>query len=83
VSKPSGLWITLEGVPGALIDDAAKTAVRIATLLGITVWFEFNGVKCGANPKGDAAQLVREFQEAIRGPRPYKFAMAHNKRARK
>lgn len=52
------LWINVECAPGSSIDRACRSAVVLANRLGVTVWFDFNGVHCGAR-RGDDWELLR------------------------
>jgi len=57
--RRSSLWLDVEVCPGGHIESACQDAISLADQLGVTVWFIFNGVKCGARP-GDDWQLLHE-----------------------
>jgi hypothetical protein len=49
---------------GSPIEIAAFDACRLASDLGITVRFDFNGVSCSALPGGDPKILVENWKAA-------------------
>ncbi len=63
------LWLSLEVSPGSHINHTCRDAVRIANRLGLTVWFDFNGVHCGARPGDDWELLVANVQDAMENKR--------------
>lgn len=68
MSAPLSLCsIEMDVLGGAQIDATAQAAQRIADLLGISVTFSFNDVKCCAAPGGSADTLSeRQQQEQAR-----------------
>lgn len=73
----SVLWLTLEVEPGSKIEHACADAISIANRLGVTVWFMFNGVKCGARPGDDYSLLVRNWSRAMESKSTFKIACAN------
>jgi hypothetical protein len=76
---------TVEGEPtaktevfgGTHISRAAEQATNVATLLGVVVHFEFNGVKCYARPNSDWRTLVKKWEELMaQGKDRPRYAMA-------
>ena len=64
--------MSIQPAPGADIVRVSADAQRIADMLGITVDFSFNGVKCRAVPGGSAAHLAdRQHHEQARTSAPY------------
>ena len=72
----SGLWITVEAAPGSNIDDVTKQAVALANKLEMTVWFDFNGVKCLARPGDDAMALKHSWERELKASKPFRIASA-------
>lgn len=56
------LWLNLEAVPGSEITETAQEALRLANMLQLTVWFDFNGAKCGIQPNASVDEFVKKFQ---------------------
>ena len=50
---------------GTHISRAAEQATNVATLLGVVVHFEFNGVKCYARPNSDWRTLAKKWEELM------------------
>lgn len=62
---------------GTHISRAAEQATNVATLLGVVVHFEFNGVKCYARPNSDWRTLVKKWEELMdKGKDRPRYAMA-------
>ena len=57
----SVLWLTVEVAPGSSINEAAPEAVALANKTGITIWFDFNGVRCLARAGDDPDMIVADF----------------------
>ena len=72
----SGLWITVEASPGSDIDSITKQAVKLADKLEMTVWFNFNGVKCLARPGDDAMALKHSWERELKSAKPFRIASA-------
>lgn len=72
----SNLWLTLEASAGAEISDTCREAVRVADRVGITVWFNFNGVKCLARPGDDPIALMEDWRKEMKSKHPHKIASA-------
>lgn len=60
----STLWLTVEVSPGADIKDACRDAVALAGRPGLTIWFDFNGVKCLARAGDDSRGYRRVLHTA-------------------
>lgn len=58
------LWLNLEAVPGSEITETAQEALRLANMLQLTVWFDFNGAKCGIQPNASVDEFVKRFKSA-------------------
>jgi len=71
------LWLNIEISPGSDIKNASEDAIALATKLGVTVWFRFNEIHCGACPNGNPDLLVRNFHKAIERKSQFKIAMSH------
>lgn len=70
--------IDLDAYAGSSIDNCAAKACQIATILGIVVRFDFNGVHCMALPNGDPFVLIEnqqnEQRRVVQGPMDRKVA---------
>ena len=64
--------IKIEYGAGCSLESCFKDAIRLATLLNVTVDFDFNGVSCFGVPNGDIQKGIKEF-ESVFGKR-YKLA---------
>ena len=62
----SVLWLTVEVAPGYSIKEAAPEAVALANKTGITIWFDFNGVRCLARAGDKPDMIVADFFAQIR-----------------
>lgn len=62
----SVLWLTVEVAPGSSIQEAAPEAVALANKTGITIWFDFNGVRCLARAGDNPDMIVADFFAQIR-----------------
>jgi hypothetical protein len=66
----------VEAFGGVHINRACEQATNIATILGIVVHFDFNGIKCYARPGSDWTTLVRRWEELMEQKERSQFAMA-------
>lgn len=48
--------------------------IRLANLLQITVWFNFNDVKVHANPGGDPEDVEKRWDRALKSKSTIKIA---------
>lgn len=71
----SKIWITVEVAPGSDISEVSKEAITLATKLGVTVWFDFNDVRCGARPGDNAGRLVDAYRLAAKTNHAHKVAV--------
>ena len=62
----SVLWLTVEVAPGSDIREVADEAVALANKTGITIWFDFNGVRCLARAGDNPDMIVADFFAQIR-----------------
>ena len=72
-----GIWLTVEPIPGSDIADVWPQAVRLARLLEVSVWFQFNDVKVLARPADDPARvtdLVQEYRAQIASDNKHRVA---------
>ena len=74
--KPT-LWINVEVSPGSDIKTACRDAIALANDLGLTVWFNFNGVKCGARPGDDCDLLIENWSGCLKSNSKNKVACAN------
>lgn len=61
---------------GVDIARACEQATNVATLLGVVVHFDFNGVPCYARPASDWRTLVRKWEEIFNAKERPRYAMA-------
>lgn len=71
------LWLDVEVTPGSGIENACRDAVMLADKLGLTVWFDFNGVKCGARPGDDWQLLLANWSGVMESKSTCKVACAN------
>jgi len=71
------IWFNVEICPGADISRAAEDAIGLATKLGVTVWFHFNEVLCGASPNGNPVLLAKNYHAALGSKSNHKMAFSH------
>ena len=57
----SNIWLTVEVSPGAEIGRTCDEAIALAERIGITIWFNFNGVKCLARAGDDPRRLEADW----------------------
>jgi len=64
--------LKLDAYAGSSIEACCSSACQISDQLGLTVVFDFNGVKCIAVPNGDPEKLAEHQQSEqarkTRGP---------------
>ena len=70
----SNLWLTVDVQPGASISSACNEAIALAGRIGITIWFNFNGVKCLACKGDDPRRLEADWNRAMSSKASYKIA---------
>lgn len=58
----------VEAFAGTHIDRACEQATNVATILGVVVHFNFNGVECYARPGSDWTTLSRAWGEIFHTP---------------
>lgn len=61
----SVLWLTVEVSPGASISNACDEAVALAWKTGLTIWFDFNGVKCLARAGDDPRRIEVDWNRVM------------------
>lgn len=66
----------VEAFGGVHINRACEQATNVATVLGIVVHFDFNGIECYARPGSDWTTLVRRWEELMEQKERSQFAMA-------
>lgn len=54
--------VKLEAFGGTHIARACEQATKVATILGVVVHFEFNGIPCYARPNSDWRTLKRNWE---------------------
>lgn len=59
---------TVEAFAGSHIASVCEQATNVATLLGVVVHFDFNGVACYARPGSDWRTLQRRWEEIFHAP---------------
>lgn len=59
------LWLTVEVAPGSGIVRTCDEAVALAEKLGITIWFDFNGVKCLARAGDHPRRLEASWNRVM------------------
>jgi hypothetical protein len=72
----SDLVLELHARPGSSIDGASHQACTMASDLGVTIRFAFNGVTCIACPGDRPERLVEAWNAAMDGKAPYRVARA-------
>lgn len=72
----------VEAFGGCHIDRACEQATNVATILGVVVRFDFNGVACYARPGSDWTTLARAWGEIFHTPenKRSQYAMAWSAR---
>jgi hypothetical protein len=66
----------VECFAGTHIASACEKATNVATLLGVVVHFDFNGVACYARPNSDWRTLVSKWSQIADAKERSRFAMA-------
>jgi len=74
--RRTSLYLKVEAQPGATISDTMEDAIRIADILGVTVEFDFNSVKCLINPHADAQIAEARWNDALSSKRERKIMSA-------
>jgi hypothetical protein len=59
------LFLNVEVPGGTSIADAAQETIALANRIGVTVRFDFNGVRCLACPGDDPKRLIEEWGDII------------------
>lgn len=70
----SNLWLTVEVAPGTGIGAACKEAVAVAQRTGLTIWFDFNGVKCLARAGDDPSRIEANWRLRLEENGPHRIA---------
>lgn len=70
------LTIKAEATPGAEIQKTFEDAIQLAKKLNCYVEFDFNDVKCLADPKGSAARGAENYHAVTSEKKRLKFAMS-------
>lgn len=70
----SNIWLTVEIAPGSDIGKTCDEAIALAGKLEVTVWFDFNGVRCLARKGDDPRGLENDWREQIISKHDYKIA---------
>ena len=73
----SNAHLKLEFLAGTDIDSACYEAARLANMLGLTVDFDFNGVKVMAKQGIDPLELAELWAVEMGSNRQIKIACAH------
>lgn len=68
------LYLDVEVYGGSNIFDTCVDAIELATRIGISIWFNFNSVRCLARPEDDPEKLAAEWERALHSDSSYKFA---------
>lgn len=77
VSVRSCIDLTIKISPGTDLARAYKAALSLAKELGITIWFNFNGVECLARPTDNGKGFVKAYMTALKSDKQFKIASAH------
>ncbi len=67
-SMSSNLWLTVEVALGAGIEQTCDDAVLLAARTGLSIWFDFNGVKCLAREGDDPRRIEEAWGIALKRP---------------
>lgn len=70
----SNLWLTVEVAPGADIGRTCDEAIVLAAKTGLTIWFNFNGVKCLARAGDDPRRLEADWNKQMDSDAKHKIA---------
>lgn len=68
--------LTIKATPGAEIHSSFVEAIAMAKKLNCFIEFDFNGVKCLADPKGSADRGAQAYQDVVNEKHRLKFAMS-------
>jgi sugar/nucleoside kinase (ribokinase family) len=76
MNKPfPNISIDIKMDAGVAIEDACQQAVEFAEKLGVSIWFDFNGVKVLARETGDNPKnIVQSYHEVIKSSHSIKIA---------
>lgn len=74
----SNLWLTVEVSPGAEIEQTCDDAVAMAARTGVSIWFNFNGVKCLARAGDDPRRIEEAWEIEIKRP-PGQYRLASDR----
>jgi len=77
VSVRSCINLTIKISPGTDIARAYKATLSLAKKLGITIWFNFNGVNCLARPTDSGKGFVKSYMTELKSDKQFKIASAH------
>ena len=69
----------VELLVGTSIENASIEACRVATHLGINVSFDFNGMKCIAQPNSLYVDLINSYHEELELDKRYRIATSRSK----
>lgn len=61
----SNLWLTVEVRPGGDLSSTCAEAVVLAGKTGLTIWFDFNGVKCLARAGDDPQRIEADWNRVM------------------
>ena len=61
----SKLWLTVEVSPGADLNGTCADAVELAKKTGLTIWFDFNGIKCLARAGDDPRRIAADWDRVM------------------
>ncbi len=75
----SSLWLTVEVAPGTDIKTACIETVALANLTCLTIWFDFNGVKCLARKGDNPMKIVEHWNEQTASNTEGKYLIAKDR----
>lgn len=75
----STLSINVGVYAGSPIEEAAGDACVLATQLGCTIQFQFNGVECMAIPGGSSSVLIENWRAAAQGGERHPIASTNRR----
>ena len=67
------MWLKLEAVPGMDIHEAIDKSAKIAKLLDVTIWFEFNGIQVGVNKNTIVNEKYQQWLKIQASERTHKI----------
>ncbi len=71
------LWLDVQVAPGSDIYQTCRDGIALSNLLGITIWFDFNGVKCCARPGDCPDSLAEAWNATLQSKSTFKIAVAN------